>query len=262
MIEMLLAMALAYCLVFIFLIAPSVETASILLFAYPAGLVIALIGFAGKKCGCIKILHSERLSCLWNLDKVIIVCNHPSVIDPFLVAIIISWYYILSPLKHAPLIVADRLKFYDYWWFWPFRSVMVPVDRDSDRKKAAAFLRIKKAVECGRPIIIFPEGGRTFKGKPKEFLYSPKGNKIRFLQEGIGLLVRKTGATVIPIGIHGSDKVVPNSRKRLFTRIVLWKKEIKITVGEPIKFDTKTPRERVTQEIASQILALIDESSA
>jgi len=237
------------------------ERASILLFAWPLGLIVGFLGVLGRICGALKILHSERLCCIRILEKVILVANHPSVIDPFLLAILIAWYYALHPWKHAPLIVADRLNFYDRWWFWPFRSVMIPIDRNSDRKKAAALLRIRKAVECGRPLIIFPEGGRTFKGKEGEFLYSEKGNKIRFLQGGIGLLVRKSEATVIPIGIKGSDKVVPNSKHRLFTKFVPWKR-ISISVGEPIKFDPQTPREQVTQEIASQILAQIDEASA
>lgn len=237
------------------------ETASILLFAYPLGLLLGMFGFLGKMCGALKVLHSERLACITNLNKIVIVSNHPSVIDPFLVAFLLAWYYVLHPLRHSPLIVADRLKFYDSWWFWPFRSVMVPVDRDSDRKKAVALLRIKKAIDLGRPIIIFPEGGRTFKGKEGEFLYSQKRNKIRFLQGGIGLLVRKTEATIIPIGIHGSDGVVPNSRHRLFTRFKPGIK-IKIAVGEPMKFNANTPKERVTQEIASQILKLIDEASS
>ena len=237
------------------------EATSLLLFAYPLGLLLGLLGFIGRAFRVIKVMHSERLSCLGKLDKVILVSNHPSVIDPFLVALLLAWYYALHPLKHSPLIVADRLKFYDSWWFWPFRSVMVPVDRDSDRKKAAALLRIKKAVDLGKPIIIFPEGGRTFKGKDGEFLYSKKGNRIRILQGGIGLLVRKTGATIIPIGIDGSDKVVPNSRKRLFTRFIPWKR-ITIVVGEPIRFTPDTPREQVTQVIGVKILELIDEASA
>lgn len=236
------------------------QAASVLLFAYPLGLLLGIFFWVGRMCRAVKVLHIERLSCLEKLDKAILVSNHPSWIDPFLVAVLLAWYYALNPLRHAPLIVADRLNFYNSWWFWPFRSVMVPVDRDSDRKKAAGLLRIKKAVECGRPLIIFPEGGRTFKGKASEFLYSQRGNKIRFLQGGIGLLVRKTGAAVIPIGIKGSDKAFPNSRKRLITKFVPWKRII-IAVGEPINFGTNTPREQVTQEIASQILKLIDEAS-
>jgi 1-acyl-sn-glycerol-3-phosphate acyltransferase len=238
------------------------ESAFILLFAYPSGLIVSGLGLLGKFCRCLKILHSERLACLGELDKVILVANHPSVIDPFLVAIVISWYYIKNPLRHAPLIVADRLHFYNSWWFWPFRSVMVPVDRDGDKKKAsAALLRIMTAVGCGRPLIIFPEGGRTFKGNDCEFLYGQKGAKIRFLQKGIGLLVRRTEATVIPIDIYGSDKVVPNSKERLFTKFVFWKKTT-VVVGNPLKFDPKATREHVTQEIASQLLKLIDEASA
>lgn len=237
------------------------EAAALLLLTYPLGMFLGFFFWAGRLCRAVKVLHIERLSCLDNLSKKILVSNHPSVIDPFLVSALLFEYYAFNPFKHAPLIVADRLKFYDSWWFWPFRSVMVPVDRDSERKKAAALLRIKAAIDLGRPIIIFPEGGRTFKGKNNQFLYSEKNNRIRFLQGGIGLLVRKTGATIIPIGVKGSDKVVPNSRNRLFTKFIIGKK-VTISVGEPISFDSKTPRELVTQEIASQILKLIDETTA
>jgi len=237
------------------------EAAAWLLLVYPLGLLFGLLFWFGRLCRAIKVLHIERLACLQELDKVIIASKHPSVIDPFLVAVLLFEYYVFNPWRHAPLIVADRLLFYDSWWFWPFRLVMVPVDRSDGRKKAAALLRIKKAVDLGRPIIIFPEGGRTFKGKEGEFLYSKKGARIRFLQEGIGLLVRKTGATVIPVGIDGSDRVVPNSEKKLLTRFIFWKR-IVISVGKPMKFSTDTPREQVTQEIASAILALVDEASA
>lgn len=242
-------------------VAGVLEAAALLLLVYPLGLLLGLFFLAGRKCGAVKVFGIERLSCLKKLDKKIIVSNHPSVIDPFLVAVLLFEYYAFNPWRHAPLIVADKLMFYESWWFWPFRLVMVPVDRSDGRKKAAAFLRIRRAVELGRPIIIFPEGGRTFRGKEGEFLFSEKGAKIRFLQEGIGLLVRKTGATVIPIGIDGSDRVVPNSKKKLFTRFVFWKRII-ISVGEPMQFNVESPRERVTQEIASAILKLIDEAYA
>ena len=241
-------------------VAAFLELAKLMLFAYPLGLLIGLLGLFGRFCFAINILHTDRLSCINKLEKVILVSNHPSVIDPFLMAILLSWYYAINPFKHSPLIVADKLNFYDSWWFFPFRSVMVPVDRDGERKKAAALLRIKKAVECGRPIIIFPEGGRTFKGNEGEFLYSKKENRIRFLQGGIGLLVRKTGATIIPIGIKGSDNVVPNSKEKLFTQFNPWEK-ITISIGEPLSFSPNTPREQVTQVIASQILQAIDEAS-
>jgi len=235
---------------------------SILLFALPLGVFLWLFGLAGKMCGALRVLHHERMDCLDWLDKKFVVAPHPSWIDPFLVAFVLAWHYVRHPLKHAPLIVADRFNFYDCWWFWPFRSVMVPIDRDSDRKKAFSLLRIREAVECGRPIIIFPEGGRTFKGENGKFLYGKKGAKsrIRFLQEGIGFLVAKTGATVIPIGIKGSDEAFPNSKERLFTKFVPWKR-ITISVGEPISFPSDTPRGQITQEIAFQILVLIDEAS-
>lgn len=236
------------------------EATALLLFAYPAGLLVGAWFLMGQLLGRLKILHEERMPGFGMFEKTIIVSNHPAVIDPFLIAFLLFRYYALSPLRHAPLIVADRLNFYDKWWFWPLKSVMVPVDRDDRRKQAMALLKIKKALDCGRLVIIFPEGGRTFKGNDGEFLYSQKGSKIRFLKAGLAFLVAKTGATILPVGIKGSDKVVPNSKRQLWTRFVYWEKII-MNVGDPMNIPPDTSREQITQQVAAKLLELIDEAS-
>lgn len=237
------------------------EALALLFVAYPVGILFGLWFLAGRLLGRVKILHEERLPSADGMDKVILVSNHPSVIDPFLIGSLLFRYYFWHPLKHAPLVVADRLNFYDRWWFWPLRSVIVPVDRDDKRKKALVIIKIKKAIECGRMILIFPEGGRTFKGKEGEFLSGQNGSRLRKLEEGVGLLVQRTGAKVLPMGIKGSDKVIPNSRRRLWnwSRIDV-RKKISINVGDAMNFDSALPREQVTQEIGKKLLQLIDET--
>lgn len=238
------------------------EAAALLLLAYPAGLLVGLFLLAGELLGRVRILHKERFPNPKSLQKMVLVSNHPAIIDPFLIAYLLFRYYAWHPLKHAPLIVADRLNFYDKWWFMPFRPVMVPVDRQDKRKQAIAFLKIRKAIDQGRIIIIFPEGGRTFKGE-SGWLYCEKGNntnggRIRPLKGGVGLLVQKTEATIMPVAIVGSHKVVPNSKKRLWTRFNFWESLI-INVGEPIDMPSGASREDVTEKLTLSLLGLLNE---
>ncbi len=231
----------------------------VLVYAYIPGSLVGAGGWFGRKCTAIKVIHSERLACIRTLRKKIIVCNHPSWFDPFLAAALIAWYYLTNPFRDAPMIVADQEKFYDSWLLWFFKPVMIPIDRNNKERTFAALRKMEEAVNSGRPLIIFPEGGRTFKGEDDKFHRSVNGSRIRFLEEGIGFLVRRTGATVIPIGLDGSDRVFPPSKKRLLTRPKPWHR-IVISVGDPIVFKPHTPRGHITQEIAFQLLRLMDET--
>jgi 1-acyl-sn-glycerol-3-phosphate acyltransferase len=50
-----------------------------------------------------------------------------------------------------------------------------------------------KALESGRPLLIFPEGGRTHRPG------------LREAQPGVGFLVEKTGVKVVPVGVTGTS---------------------------------------------------------
>ena len=117
---------------------------------------------------------------------------------------------------------------------------------------------MKKALNSGKIVVLFPEGGRTFKGE--DFLYSQKGKKIRILKDGIGWLVLKTGALVVPVWVEGTDKVLPNSLDKLFVFPRPWKKII-IKIGEPLRFQgsSASKREQVNQIITNKLLELADE---
>lgn len=196
-------------------------------------------------------------------EKIIIVANHPSVIDPFLLAGLFFGQYFWHPFKKRPAIIADKANFFDSWWFFWAQLAMIPVERGDRKKEAFCFLQVIKAIESGRPAIIFPEGGRTFKGKDDEFHYSEKRKKIRPFKGGVGLLASRTKCLIVPVWIEGSDKVVPNSKKTLWTKLSWWKlfkKGITIKIGRPIDakdFPAKN-REEITQKIVISLLKLAD----
>ena len=235
------------------------DKAAISLLAYPLGMLMGLFFRIGECMGKVQILHRERLK-PEDLGKVIFVSNHPSWGDPFFVAYLLFDFYSRNPLKHAPLIVADRKQFFDNKFVKLFRSVMIPVDRGDPKKEALSFRRI---LECfgqnERPGILFAEGGRTSSGSEDEMMYSPNGEKIRRLKEGIGLLVKQLkGRIIVPVAIKGSDHVCPNEKHRLFTRLVL-DHNVTINIGEPITFDANLTRGEIAFKVGSKILALMDE---
>ena len=243
---------------------------SVLFPTYPLGIGLGAFFSFGKMWGAVRVLHEERLACIETTNNVVLGGNHRSWADPFLVAALLSGYYGWHPLKYAPIIFADVNDFFNSPKFRAFKSVMVPVYREKDNvaEQLASAKRMLQAFADypGRPKILFVEGGRTFKGEvvnggDGRFSYGKHGeeSQIRHIAEGVGSLIRTTESTVIPLGIVGSDRAFPNSKKHLLTRLVFGEK-ITISVGKPVKFWRTTSRETITQDISSQILEQLDEA--
>lgn len=235
----------------------------IIFMTYPFGVLLGLLFQILKGFGIIRVIHEDRLPI--NFDRRILVSNHPSVIDPWLAVALFFKEYFWTPLKRRPVIMADKKSFYDPWYFFGLRPAMVPVERGDRRKEAASLIKVAKVIEQGSPVIVFPEGGRTFKGKDGEFLCSPGGKKIRPFKGGVGLLAARTNALIIPIWIEGSDHVVPNSRKTLWTKLKIWRlfsHGIDIKIGYPIdaRDFSGQNREEITQAIVISLLRLADEA--
>jgi 1-acyl-sn-glycerol-3-phosphate acyltransferase len=227
-----------------------------LLFTYSYGIFVGIVFHLLRLCKKIQLLHLERFP-RWE-KGVILVSNHPSLLEPFLLPALFFRQYLFHPFKYAPWSTPDRKNFYDPWyWFW-LRPLSVPVDRRDEREELKSFFRMKKLLLAGKIVILFPEGGRTEKGE--DFLYSQKGERIRIFEDGLGWLVLKTGALVLPVWVKGTDKVLPNVPDRLFSRPNL-KEIITIKIGKPLRFKglPAIKREGVTQMIANALLRLADE---
>ncbi len=99
-------------------------------------------------------------------------------------------------------------------WLLPKLNV-IPVNLEGDRSALKALIRILSAGECA---LVFPEGSRT-----------PDGN-LHSALPGLGLLIAKTRAPVVPMRIFGAFDAWP-----IHGKIHLWRR-ITIVVGEPIYF--------------------------
>ena len=76
-------------------------------------------------------------------------------------------------------------------WFFR-RSGYIPVDRARTIGDFGALKEVVHALEKGESVVMFPEGTRSRNGRPQK----PKS--------GIGFLVYKTGAPVLPVKVEGT----------------------------------------------------------
>src|SRR2546425_1317229 len=185
----------------------------------------------GRLFFCLRVVHRERML---QDGPVILAMNHQSYLDPPLAGITCDravYFLARRTLLDVPLL--GRLL--------PKLNV-IPVDQEAiDRSALKALIRVLKA---GNGALVFPEGARTLNGNLQPAL------------PGVGLLIAKTLAPVVPMRIFGAHEALPRGGGGLHLH------PITIVVGEPIYF-SKTdlhPREglytRLSQRVMDSIAGL------
>jgi len=178
-----------------------------------------------------RIVHRERVI---QTGPVILATNHQSFFDPPLAgnACDRAIYFLAKrSLMNVPVL----------GWLLPKLNV-IPVNLESiDRSALKALIRVVRGGDCA---LVFPEGSRTPDGSLQPAL------------PGVGLLIAKTLAPVVPMRIFGAFDAWPIGGKiHLFRRIT-------IVVGEPIHFSEAdlSPRDglyaRLSQRVMDAIAAL------
>ena len=90
----------------------------------------------------------------------------------------------------------------------------IPVRRgEADRD---ALMAARALLDEGESMIVFPEGGRR------------SGNNVGELFDGAAWLAARSGATVVPIGITGTEQALPMGAK------LLRRSNVAIVVGDPM----------------------------
>ena len=122
----------------------------------------------------------------------------------------------------------------------------VPVDREGGGAKGLK--QILDRLLAGGGIILFPEGTRTSDGN------------LQPARAGIGLVVAKSNAPVVPVRVFGTFEAYGRNHK--FPR----PKRIAVKYGAPMRFEklraeakecTKDRLKQIYQEIANEIMAAI-----
>jgi 1-acyl-sn-glycerol-3-phosphate acyltransferase len=152
-----------------------------------------------------KVMHRERII---EEGGVILAMNHESYLDPPLAGI--------ACRRELHYLARKTLQ------KWPILGPILPdlnvVPVDQDRADMSALKTIIRIIRAGGATVIFPEGSRTLDGA------------LQPAQPGLGLVIAKTLAPVVPMRIFGAHRAFPRGGKpRPFTPITL-------VVGEPIFF--------------------------
>ena len=180
----------------------------------------------------LRIIHRERII---QTGPVILAMNHQSYLDPPLAGITCDraiYFLAKRTLIDVPVL----------GWLLPKLNV-IPVNQEGiDRSALKALIRVLKS---GNAALVFPEGARTLDGD------------LQLAQPGLGLVIAKTLAPVVPMRIFGAHESLPRGGGGLhFVPIT-------IVVGEPIFFTAadlgsrgKDLYGRLSQRVMDAIAAL------
>lgn len=134
--------------------------------------------------------------------------NHQSYLDPPLAAI--ACPYPIHFLARKTLMK------------WPLLGPIFPqlnvIPVDQERPDMSALKNVIRLLRAGETTVVFPEGARTLDGA------------LQPAQPGIGLIIAKTLAPVIPIRVFGAFEAMPRNGSRI--RMT----QIKVRVGRPVNF--------------------------
>ncbi len=124
---------------------------------------------------------------------------------------------------------------------WPVLGPILPelnvIPVDPKNAERSALMGIIRVIRSGGAALIFPEGTRT----PDGFLQPA--------QPGIGMIVAKTGAPVVPMRIFGSFEAFPRDRK--LPRLV----PVTVVVGKPLHFAPEEAGSRdAYQKISDRVM--------
>ena len=171
--------------------------------------------------------------------------GHRSNLDTLLVGMAVG---------RSPLYMAKDSLFKSSFWSSFIRSFGgFPVARDKlDRRALETAVEV---LERGDVLIVFPEGARQ------------EGPKLQPLFVGVAWLSAKTGAPVVPLGIGGSQKVMP------IGKIMPRPHRIRMILGEPMPPPqignsatgksakaSRQARDAFTQNLSDKLQALFDEA--
>jgi len=152
-----------------------------------------------------RALHRERMI---QTGPVILAMNHQSYLDPPLAGIACD----------RDIYFLARKTLLDHWfWGWMLPKLnVIPVNQEAaDRSALKALIRILRA---GEAALVFPEGGRTLDGN------------LQPAQPGLGFVIAKTLAPVVPMRIFGAHQVWPRDSNKIRLH------PITVVIGKPMRF--------------------------
>ena len=244
----------------------------------------------------IRFRHYSRLP-LWE-GKLILASNHPSWLDVVILPLLyFPWWYrellirirafFTWPIKairrestgnifpanfrDVPVSTADKYNLRRLWWVLEGWNIFISRREEEIGERSGALRKAIQILEDNGRIILFPGGGRDFKAERNgDGIYDINTRQmiLRKPKLGMGWAVKQTGATVVPIRLNGTDKVLPNKYKERiipFLRLEkyflkIWHQTV-ISVGTPLRFPVGTSADEVSQKFVQAQIELFHDGN-
>ena len=204
---------------------------------------LAFARIIARTCFRLEIRGQEHLEPLRG-QGLLLAANHQSYLDPPLVALSTPW----------PIHFLARKTLLQ----WPVLGPIFPdlnvIAVDQERPDMSALKGVIRMVRAGETTIIFPEGSRTLDGN------------LQAAQPGLGLIIAKTLAPVVPMRIFGAFEAFPRGGKRIRLH------PLRVKIGPPVHFSAQILHEmggegrelyqRMSEHVMSAIAALRWEDDA
>jgi 1-acyl-sn-glycerol-3-phosphate acyltransferase len=189
---------------------------------YTISKVVAKLGFRLRTYGRENLIED---------GPAILASNHASYLDPPLVGVSCRkdvYFLARKSLFERPVIgpILAQLN-------------TVPVDRD--RGDVGAIRAMIKLLKSGNRVLVFPEGTRS------------KDGNLQPARAGVGLLIAKSLAPVVPVRVFGSHAALPRSGGIRFVPIT-------VVIGKPLFFtkqDLGTDERAAYQVLSDRVMAAI-----
>jgi 1-acyl-sn-glycerol-3-phosphate acyltransferase len=191
-------------------------------FCYTLSGMIARVAFQYRAYGQENIIEE---------GPAIMAANHQSYLDPPLVGI----------TCRKELYFLARKTLFEKKMLGPLISRVNALPVDLSRGDLTAFRAVMTLLKEGHRTVIFPEGTRSLNGE------------IQPARAGIGMIIAKTLAPVVPIRIFGSFEAWPKGGK-------IKPGKITVVVGQPLRFkkeDFPAQNRQTYQTISERVLGAI-----
>lgn len=190
-----------------------------------------------RACFRFEVRGQENLEPLRG-QGILLAANHQSYLDPPLVALSTPW----------PIHFLARKTLREWFYFGRLFPKLNVVFIDQERPDMGALKAVIRMVRAQQTTIIFPEGSRTLDGN------------LQPAQPGLGLIIAKTLAPVVPMRIFGAFEAFPRGGKKIRAL------PVKVKIGPPVFFSPQIVNEiggegrelyqRLSEHVMSAIAAI------
>lgn len=192
--------------------------------------------YAHRLLDCVDASYSVHFHHQFEIEKgkcYIVMCNHSSLYDIPLSTVALPY--------HIRMVAKKELFKIPFWGSAMKASNFLSIDRHNKKQALEDLKRAKELLKTGIVLWIAPEGTRSSNGKLLPF------------KKGGFRLALDMQATIIPVGIIGSNQILPAKSTNLTKGV-----HSEVHVGTPVdatNFD-RTTREDLIKEVETQIRSL------